>query len=183
MANGLYQDKYRIASARRTGYDYSQDGGYFVTICTQNRTWYFGEVVPAADALTDAYLTGTALANRAQECWQQMPEHFSFVKPDALVIMPDHVHGILFIRRAADDAPRVNASFGAQSSNLAAVVRGFKVGVKAWATRQGLDFAWQPGYYDRVIRNEKELEKIRRYIGGNLNQWAEEAGNEGGLFR
>ncbi|MCI1189544.1 transposase [Hymenobacter sp. DH14] len=177
--NGLYNARYRINSARRMGYDYSQAGGYFITICTKNREHSFGEIHPATDALTDAYLIGNELAVRTWNCWQEIPQHFPFVEPDAFVVMPDHVHGILFINRTADYAERPETRFGPQSDNLASIIRGFK----AWATRQGINFNWQPRYYDRIIRNELELEKIRDYIQGNPNRWEAEQQNELSLFR
>ena len=181
--NGLYNERYRINSARRAGYDYSQAGGYFITICTKNREHSFGKIYPATDAVTDAYLIGNELAVQAWNCWQEIPQHFPFVEPDVFVVMPDHVHGILFINRPADYLERPETHFGPQSDNLASIIRGFKVGVKAWATRQGITFNWQPRYYDRIIRNELELEKIRAYIQGNPNRWEAEQQNELSLFR
>lgn len=156
--NGIFKDKYRINSARRAGYDYGQNGGYFITICTKNCEHFFGEIQPATDALTDAYLIGNELAMQAWNCWQAIPQHFPFVEPDAFVVMPDHIHDILFINRTDGHMERSETNFGPQSNNLASVIRGFKVGVKAWATRQGISFDWQTRYYDRVIRNELELE-------------------------
>ena len=181
--NGLYNERYRINSGRRPGYDYSQGGQYFITICTQSRTPAFGEIRPATAALADAYLQGNELATRAWDCWHQIPQHFPFAEPDAFVVMPDHVHGIVVLHRPAGQAEQPEARFGPQSDNLAAIVRGFKVGVKAWATRQGLPFQWQAGYYDRIIRNERELEKIRDYIHANPNKWESEQQNEQQLFR
>lgn len=182
MDDGLYLDKYRIDTARRTGHDYGQAGQYFITICTQNRYPYFGQIQPAATAIEDAYLLGTALAERACECWQQIPQHFPFVETSAFVVMPDHVHGILFFRRPAERPDQPAPTFGPQSDNLASVVRGFKVGVKAWATTSTIPFAWQPRYFDRVIRNEVELEKIRGYIRDNPNRWEADKANDMGLF-
>ncbi len=181
--NGLYNERYRIKSARRAGYDYSQAGGYFITICTKNRKHSFGEIHPATDVLTDAYLIGNELAVRAWNCWQEIPQHFPVVEPDAFVVMPDHVHGILFVNRPANYAEQPGTPFGPQSDNLASIIRGFKVGVKAWTTQQGLIFNWQPRYYDRIIRNELELDKIRAYIQGNPNRWEAEQQNELSLFR
>ncbi|GAA4354021.1 transposase [Hymenobacter saemangeumensis] len=182
MKDGIFADKYRIASARRPGYDYGQAGWYFITICTQGRQPYFGSIQPAGGALADAYLLGTALAVRAIECWQQIPQHFPFVEPDAFVVMPDHVHGILFFHQSVERLNSLAPTFGPQSKNLAAVVRGFKVGVKAWATHSSLDFAWQPRYFDRVIRNEIELQKIRDYIKNNPNRWDADSCHDSGVF-
>jgi len=181
--NGLYKDKYRINSARRSGYDYSQAGGYFITICAKSREHSFGNIQLATDALTNAYLIGNELAVQAWNCWQAIPQHFPFVESDAFVVMPDHVHGVLFINRPADYPKRSETHFGPRSDNLASIIRGFKVGVKAWSTRQGINFNWQPRYYDRIIRNELELEKIRTYIQDNPNRWEAEQQNELSLFR
>jgi putative transposase len=182
MNTGLFADKYRLAPARRLGYDYGQAGIYFITICTQNHQPYFGRIQPSTGALTDAYLQGTDLARRACKCWQQIPQHFPFVEPDAFIVMPDHIHGILFFQRAAERADQLAPAFGPQSDNLASVVRGFKVGVKSWATKSETDFAWQPRYFDRVIRNEVELEKIRSYIQNNPNQWDADHCCDSGIF-
>ena len=182
MNNGLYLDKYRVHTARRPGQDYSQNGHYFVTICTQNRQPYFGRIQPATSGLTDAQLVGTALADRALECWQQVSQHFVFAEADAFVVMPDHIHGILAFQRPPDQPDYTAAKFGPQSHNLASVVRGFKVGVKAWATKSQLPFAWQSGYFDRVIRNEMELDKIRKYILDNPNAWDTNTDKDAGLF-
>ena len=182
MNPGLFADKYRIDSARRPGHDYSKAGQYFITICTQSRQPYFGQIQPASDSLNDAQLIGTDLATRALDCWQEIPHHFPFAEPDAFVVMPDHIHGILFFHRSADYSEHHPAVFGPQSDNLASVIRGFKVGVKSWATRSGIPFTWQPGYFDRVIRNDIELEKIRQYIRNNPNQWAADQGQDIGLF-
>ncbi len=180
--NGLFREQYRINSARRAGYDYSQGGSYFITICTKNRQPYFGEIQPATTR-ADAWLAGTQLAARAWECWQQIPQHFPFVEADAFVVMPDHMHGILIINRPADYAEQAAPHFGPQSNNLASIVRGFKVGVKGWATQNKLPFEWQAGYYDRVIRNEIELEKSRAYIQSNPNRWESDKQNELSIFR
>ena len=131
MDDGLFLDKYRINSARRAGQDYGQAGQYFITICTHSRQPYFGQIQPAASAIEDAYLLGNALAERACECWQQIPQHFPFVEAGPFIVMPDHVHGILFFYRPAERLDQPAPVFGPQSDNLAAVVRGFKVGVKA----------------------------------------------------
>ena len=182
MDSGLYQDKYRVASTRWHGYDYSQNGAYFVTICTQNRRRYFGEICARQVVGAEAVLASTPLVERAVACWQEIPGHFPFAVPDAFMVMPDHVHGIIFFHKP-DTNTEAPARFGPQSQNLAAVVRGFKVGVKAWATRTGVEFMWQQGYFDRVIRNETELQKAREYIRNNPSQWSADHEKTDGLFR
>src|SRR4051794_16288689 len=77
-------------SIRLRGYDYTQSGVYFVTICTHARAHRFGRV---NDGTIDLSPAGQVL----DRCWQALPQHFSFVTTDAYVIMPDHIHGILAI--------------------------------------------------------------------------------------
>ncbi|WP_419788682.1 hypothetical protein [Mucilaginibacter sp. SP1R1] len=69
--------------------------------------------------------------------------------------MPDHIHAILFIDKPGKTSWEVN-KFGVQRDNLAAVLRGYKASVKKYALGNNIEFSWQPKYYDRVIRNEKE---------------------------
>ncbi|MGC8825313.1 MAG: hypothetical protein ACP5PZ_12105 [Bacteroidales bacterium] len=77
-------------SIRLRGFDYSQQGAYFVTIVTQNRAHLFGNVVDGEMKLNDA-------GKIIQKCWLEIPEHFPNVVLHAFVIMPNHVHGILFL--------------------------------------------------------------------------------------
>ncbi|OYV85556.1 MAG: hypothetical protein B7Z63_05335, partial [Ignavibacteriae bacterium 37-53-5] len=92
--------------------------------------------------------------------------------------------GIIVIDKNHDDAvvgtqnvaslPRNPNRFGPQSKNLASVVRGYKIGVKKWATIHGVAFEWQPRYHDRIIRNQRELFNVRNYITNNPLNWKED---------
>ncbi|GAB2473179.1 hypothetical protein GCM10011375_26580 [Hymenobacter qilianensis] len=90
--------------------------------------------------------------------------------------MPDHIHGILIFDKLSEATSGLSYQnkFGPQRENLAAVLRGFKAGVSSWARSKNLDFKWQAGFHDRVIRNENELEKIRHYIATNPSRWEQE---------
>ena len=77
-------------SIRLKGYDYSQSGAYFVTICTQNRACVLGEAVEGEIPLSP-------VGQIASECWLEVPKHFPNVELDVYVVMPNHVHGILII--------------------------------------------------------------------------------------
>ncbi|MBC6609679.1 hypothetical protein H8B15_02015 [Hymenobacter sp. BT507] len=68
MDTELFKDQYRVATARLRGYDYGQNGAYFVTICTRNRVRYFGEMEVSAQDWTRAYLRPTPLAAIAAAC-------------------------------------------------------------------------------------------------------------------
>ena len=93
MPADKFAGKYRIPSARAAWWDYSSDGVYFVTICTDKRTHFFGEVVNKEMILS-------TLGKIAHLYWQQIPQHFPFVLLDEFVIMPNHVHGIIVIDKS-----------------------------------------------------------------------------------
>ena len=76
-------------SIRLKNYDYSQPGAYFITMCAQDRQCAFGEIA-------NGIMQTNAVGNIAATCWQQMPQHFHNTRLDAFVVMPNHIHGILF---------------------------------------------------------------------------------------
>jgi putative transposase len=174
-----FQGKYRISSARWQAWDYGSNAAYFVTICTAERSPYFGAVVAGQMELTP-------IGQGAWDCWHDIPAHFPFVVLDEFVVMPNHVHGIIVIDKPGDDpvetqyiAPvqtqnfaSLPNQFGPQSQNLASIVRGFKIGVTKFARQHDLPFGWQARYHDHVIRNAGEHDRIRRYIVDNPQKWA-----------
>ena len=90
MNAGLFKNKYRIASARYKGWNYADDGFYFVTICTKNRKLFFGSVKDYEMELND-------IGKLAERRWLEIAKHFDNVILDRHIIMPNHVHGILII--------------------------------------------------------------------------------------
>lgn len=161
-----FQNKYRIPSARLQGYDYGFNGFYFVTICTKNRKHYFGSIVQQPSIISQI----------AIEYWSEISKHYPFVELDEFVVMPNHIHGILFFNRPEKIDWQSN-QFGAQSQNLAAVIRGFKSSTKRYANQNNIEFEWQPRFHDRIIRNDKELNAIRQYIVNNPMKWANDCLN------
>jgi len=156
-------------------YDYSQVGAYFVTICTDRRVILFGDVAERGMAPNDA---GRAV----EHCWLEIPNHFPNVKLDAFVVMPNHVHGIIFIVDSTVGAKNISPlhhnSLPSQQSavprgTIGSIVRGFKIGVTKWF-RENIPNAvvWQRNYYEHVIRSEASLNRIRQYILDNPAQWA-----------
>ncbi|HNF28553.1 MAG TPA: hypothetical protein PKV80_29075, partial [Leptospiraceae bacterium] len=85
----LYKNKFRIESARLKAWDYSTPGCYFITICTKNREPYFGKIEDGEMYLSD-------IGAIAENFWKEIPKHFPNIQLDESVIMPDHIHGILF---------------------------------------------------------------------------------------
>ncbi len=179
-----YDGPHRI-SARWRVWDYSSRAPYFVTICTDGRTPYFGSIANGTMRLTE-------LGARARIGWMSVHDHFPFVIPDAFVVMPDHIHGILWIcGNGTDTSPLILGTrhfasqrneptwkpnrFGPQSRNLASIIRGYKIGVKSYATKHDIPFAWQSRYHDRVIRDAGEYRRIRTYIERNVERWKQPA--------
>ena len=164
-------ERHRRRSIRLQGYDYTQPGAYFVTICTHNRAALFGRVVDGDTVLNEC-------GRIVWECWREIPDHFPHVALDAFVAMPNHVHGIIWIvddvgathaSPLPDDGPR-----GPTSGSLGAVVGSFKSAVtRRINARRGTPGApvWQRNYYEHIIRNEGALHAIRRYIIENPVRW------------
>ena len=177
-----YKDKYRINSTRLPSWDYGSNALYFVTICTKDRHRYFGEIDFNTETQDIASLLPTAVGKIATQYWTEIPLHFPFVELDEFVIMPDHVHGILLFNKPDKRVWTPNRP-GPQSGNLASVIRGFKAGVKTYAPKNEIDFLWQPRFYDRVVENESELTRIRKYIEDNPQHWSLEKGNPENLYR
>ncbi len=193
-----FKNKYTIQSARLAGYNYSQNGMYFVTICARDREHFFGEVENRKMNLSD-------IGKIAEQFWQEIPGHFPFVNLDKFVIMPNHIHGIIEINKNENFVETQNLAsqngkkaqcvveaqnfaslrsdmgyknkFGPQSKNLSSIVRGFKAGVKKYATMNDIDFQWQSRFYDHIIRNDESLNKIREYIQINPEMWERDRNN------
>lgn len=100
-----FLNKYRIPSARLPGWDYRHAGAYFITICTQNRTPFFGECQGGKMKLSTAGMI-------AQRCWYQIPFLKSHVTLGAFVVMPNHVHGIMILDEMENDGDGVVGGVG-----------------------------------------------------------------------
>jgi putative transposase len=149
-------------SMRLPGYDYTRPGAYFVTICAL--THLFGRIRGEQMVLSP-------LGAIARECWEDIPNHFEYVRVDAYVVMPDHLHGILILR---DYRNRVPAIGHVGPGSLGAVVRSFKsaVAARVHGVRGTRDHAvWQRNYFDRIIRDKTDLDRVRRYIRENPARW------------
>jgi putative transposase len=183
-----YKNKYRTSSARLAGWDYGSHGLYFITICTKDRIRYFGEIeditlsgMQNSDTQSIVSLLMTEIGKIAYDNWDNIPIFHSYAELDDFTIMPDHMHGILFINKPDKTNWEIN-KFGAQSKNLASILRGYKSSVKTYATTNDIEFSWQSRYYDRVIRNEKEYRNIKGYINDNPGQWFLNGNNFENLF-
>ena len=179
MLEEKFQGKYRIASMRASWHDY-RCGAYFVTICTKDREHYFGEIKNDENGNPEMKLS--TIGEMADECWRAIPQHFPHVQIPLWVVMPDHIHGIVIIddfvfvetQNFASLQDNESNKFGPQSKNLASVIRGFKIGVTKFARQNNIPFAWQSRYYDRIIRDFAEMNRIAEYIENNVAEWNDE---------
>ena len=90
MKQTFGKERHHRRSIRLPGWDYTRPGAYFVTLCTQDRTHLFGRILDGVMQLNE-------WGETALRCWQAIPHHFSNTALDEFVIMPNHVHGILWI--------------------------------------------------------------------------------------
>jgi REP-associated tyrosine transposase len=165
-------------STRWRGYDYSSRGIYFVTICAFKRRAIFGSISSGA-------LVPSLAGRIASEIWFDLPNHHVGLELDAFVVMPNHVHGILLLcspksAGAIQKAEGGDAVVGAglrparRGANLSEIIRAFKTfsALKINSVRgtKGQE-VWQRSYFERVVRDGKEMEKVQRYIGENPMRW------------
>jgi len=145
-------------SLRLRDYDYSQAGYYYVTICTEERRCYFGEVIEGNVHLNDS-------GKIVQSVWNDLPRRFPGVTLDEYIIMPNHMHGIV-VQSEKTVAPKAAPALGQ-------IIRAFKA-VSTHKIRTSLQpgFAWQIDFYDHIIRRNGELDRIRAYIVNNPMRWS-----------
>ncbi len=149
---------------RLKGYDYSQPGYYFITICTHNRQHLFGDIANETMALSPA---GTMLDTLIPEA----EDRFSSVTFDCYVVMPNHLHLLMGLAVRTTDKPAVDNLSDVIRWIKDASVRRYSLGVRTngWDTYR--EQLWQKGFHDHIVRNERELETIRAYIATNVEAW------------
>ena len=180
-----FQNKYRIPSARLQYWDYRWAGAYFITICTQNREHYLGEIVNGQMQLSHIGVIADIL-------WYQIPHHAQNVELGAFVVMPNHIHGILVLTETVDtNIPAVEAlhatslpstkqkneqmaMISPKSNSISTIVRSYKSAVTKHAHRLGFEFQWQTRFHDHVIRNDEAFQKITNYIISNPANWQDD---------
>jgi putative transposase len=148
-------NKHHRRSIRLKGYDYSQPGAYFVTICINGG-------LPTLGKICNSQMYASKPGQMVQNAWDELPLHYPGVAVDAFVLMPDHIHGIIFL--TADN-----------TMILGDVVHRFKSLTTAKYRHGVMELGWTPfpkrfwqrNYHESIIRDEASLDKIRRYILNN----------------
>jgi REP element-mobilizing transposase RayT len=154
-------------SIRRPGYDHSQPGAYFVTICTRNRECVLGEAVEGEVRLNEA-------GRVVSDTWNWLGRQYPYVEPDEWVIMPNHLHAIVIIHANPSDEPSRGGSRTAPTlprrKPLGLSIGALKtVSAKRINELRGTPGAavWQRNYFEHVLRDEEDLRRIREYIAHN----------------
>ncbi len=191
-----FQNKYRTTSIRLQNWDYGWSAAYSVTICTQNRVYYFGNIEEIAEEHPRKLMKLTPIGAIADVLWHEIKHHANHVELDAFIVMPNHIHGIIIINddngRYAETGHTLSLQTPLSSTEqqnalqktigqnrfqnvgkntLSSIVGSYKSAVTKHANRLGLDFAWQPNYYEHIIRDEQAYKNISNYIINNPANW------------
>ena len=156
-------DFHHRQSIRLQGYDYSASGAYFISICTHDREYLFGYIV-------NETMEFNIFGDIAQYYWQQLSQYHPNIILDESIVMPNHLHGIIVLESSMD-----------YKKSISEIIRGFKTfSAKAINKERGLRGVpvWQRNYYDRIIRNELELDRVRQYIINNPCNWDADKNNQ-----
>ncbi|MCK9451947.1 MAG: hypothetical protein M0Q90_09675 [Bacteroidales bacterium] len=223
-----FQNKYRIASARAQWWNYGWNAAYYITICTQNREHFFGEI---ADKKMNLSETGVI----ADILWNTMRQHHKFVELGDFVVMPNHIHGILILdkpdggnengvddggigggggghdgigddgigddvetghalslrqqqqqqqrqqRQQQQQQPSIQPQTIGQKrfqnigkNTVSSIIGSYKSAVTKHANRLGFPNGWQTRFYDHIIRDDAEYQRISNYIIDNPANWKED---------
>jgi REP element-mobilizing transposase RayT len=180
----LNKDRSDRQLIRLKGYDYKKEGAYLVTICTFDRQCNLG-------IIDNGIIKLSPIGETVKKYWNEIPDHFDNVVLDKFVIIPKHIHGILVIDKKiksdnVKDAKCRGVKFNAPTNtknqyysdispepgSISVIVRTFKSTITRWCKKNGFrNFRWQPNFYDRIIRNDKELSHVRQYIINNPLNW------------
>lgn len=152
-----FKGTYRIESTRLQCWDYSNGAYYYVTICTKNKSKYFGKVVEDQVILSEYGLIAKEELLKTETIRKN-------VRIDEFIVMPNHIHAILILENTNDSKTN--------PVTLGNIIGQFKGKVTKRLKDNGvIDFEWQSRFYEHIIRNEKSYLKIKEYIMLNPLKW------------
>ena len=184
--NNKFKNKYRIQSIRLQNWDYGWNGLYFVTICTKNRKCFFGDIV-------DGKMNLSRIGIIADILWYEIKNHAQNIELDEFTVMPNHIHEILILNGNVETRHALSLQSQSQSQNtigqkrfqnqgkntVSSIIGGYKSAVTKHAHRLGFEFAWQRNYWEHIIRNKTEYNRITQYIIDNPVIWKNDKLNGG----
>ena len=147
-------------------FDYSNSGWYYVTICTKDHENYFGDI-------ENGLMVLNVIGKITNDCWNKIETLHENIQLDYYVIMPNHIHGIIIIENKTGDAKFASPPVDRTKMELCKLIQQFKraVTIEIKSMSQRNKFKWQRSFHDRIIRNEKQLFNIRKYIQQNPLKW------------
>lgn len=174
-------------SIRLRKYDYSNNGWYFVTICTKDRQEYFGNIISDEMNLNE-------YGGIIKKCWLGISDYFNNIELDQFIIMPNHIHGIVVIVGAGFSRPinplhpilgQIIGYFKYQSTKYINnfIIKGSEDPINIGSddptptNKTNIKQIFQRSFYDHIIRNEYSLNRIRHYIKDNPINWGEDRNN------
>lgn len=147
---------------RLTEYDYSNPNAYFITFCTNNRKNPFWKDVGAViDRPRNVPLTN--LGKIVCQAIEGIPKHYTAITVDHWVVMPNHIHLLLQIHTDADGRSMIAPTVSTAVRMMKGVV----------SKRAGFS-VWQKGFYDHIVRSQRDYLDIWNYIEGNPAKWEED---------
>ncbi|MCF6175204.1 MAG: hypothetical protein L3J71_05520 [Victivallaceae bacterium] len=190
----LYKNRYRVETTRLKNWDYSDDGWFFITICSKDRKSIFGEIING-----EMYFNNNG--NIVKKCWFDLPHHYLNLILGAFVVMPNHIHGIMIIdnrrfyngdnidvgnnvetglKPVSTQSPqqsRSPQSFSRPISKRHGIFE-FVRALKTFSSRRINEInntsgtsQWQTRFYDHLIRNKADLQRVENYILNNPSIW------------
>ena len=149
---------------RLKDYDYAQNGAYYITICVEKHQCILGHIDENKNMCLSAY------GEVARKYLQEIDTHYPFVHVVNYIVMPNHVH--LLIQKELP--PRVLAEVQVKddfkTASIDVIVRAFK----RMTTREIGHSIWQGSFYDHVIRNYADIQRVSDYIDANPRRWRTE---------
>ena len=172
-------------SIRIPKYDYSRTGTFFLTICAFERQCLFGEIIDDRMYLND-------LGRIVEQEWNKSAQIRSEINLDEFIVMPNHLHGMVSIEKEFVGAHRLRPSLSATKiirppqDNLRKPrsIGAFVAGFKSSATRRINECrktsshpVWQRNYFEHVVRDDEDMNRIRQYITDNPIRWIDDENN------
>jgi len=151
---------------RLPDYNYSQNGWYFVTVCTKNKVVYLGDI-------KNKQMILNKYGKIVEKYWLQIPNYYEDVKLDLWVVMPNHIHGIIVVENDMLRTEQCSVLTEKRYGLLSKIIKSFKEACVKDIHKQfnNFEFAWQRSFYDHVIRDERSLDQIREYVQNNPLKW------------
>jgi putative transposase len=163
---------------RLANWDYRSSAAYFITICTQDRTHYFGKI-------TDGKMNLSQLGVLADVFWHEIKNHAKDIELGEFVVMPNHIHGILILKDSSSPVDSGSAPVGLGhalnqqvltkdfrfqnigKNSVSSIIGSYKSAVSKHAHRLGYEFHWQRRFHDHIIRDDRAFRNISEYIRKN----------------